>query len=56
MVRTVLPERDAQHGGTTIMKTMANKELKVFVDASFCGDWDLVEATRDCDTARLRHG
>jgi hypothetical protein len=37
----------------TIMKTMANKELIVY---SFCGDWDLGEATRDCDTARSRHG
>jgi hypothetical protein len=26
------------------------------VDASFCGDWDPVEASKDRDTARSRHG
>jgi hypothetical protein len=40
----------------TIMKPMPDRELEVYVDASFCGDWDLVEAARDCDTARSRHG
>ncbi len=38
------------------MKPIANKDFEVFVDASFCGDWDPKEAARDCDTARSRHG
>lgn len=33
-----------------------DKELEVYVDASFCGDWDPQEAARDRDTARSRHG
>ena len=40
----------------TIMRPLANKELEVYVDASFCGDWDPVEAAHDRDTARSRHG
>jgi histone deacetylase 1/2 len=40
----------------TIMKPIANKDLEVFVDASFCGDWDPKEAACDRDTARSRHG
>lgn len=39
----------------TIMKPLADKELEVYVDASFCGDWDPVEAAHNRDTARLRH-
>jgi hypothetical protein len=35
---------------------MTNKDLEVFVDASFCGDWDPKEAASDRDTARSRHG
>jgi hypothetical protein len=40
----------------TIMKPVLNKDLEVFVDASFCGDWDPKEAAIDRDTARSRHG
>jgi len=40
----------------TIMRPMTNKDLEVFVDASFCGDWDPKEAATDRDTARSRHG
>ena len=40
----------------TIMRPLKEKELEVFVDASFCGDWDPAEAARDRDTARSRHG
>jgi Reverse transcriptase (RNA-dependent DNA polymerase) len=40
----------------TIMQPMTNKDLEVFVDASFCGDWDPKEAAADRDTARSRHG
>lgn len=40
----------------TIMKPMSDKDLEVFVDASFCGDWDPKEAATDRDTARSRHG
>ena len=40
----------------TIMRPVPDKELEVYVDASFCGDWDPVEAARDQDTARSRHG
>ena len=40
----------------TIMKPVPDKELEVYVDASFCGDWDPVEAATDRDTARSRHG
>ncbi|KAI2512304.1 hypothetical protein MHU86_2180 [Fragilaria crotonensis] len=39
-----------------IMQPMTNKDLEVFVDASFCGDWDPKEAASDRDTARSRHG
>jgi hypothetical protein len=38
------------------MQPMTNKDLEVFVDASFCGDWDPKEAASDRDTARSRHG
>jgi hypothetical protein len=40
----------------TIMRPMSNKDLEVYVDASFCGDWDPKEAATDRDTARSRHG
>ena len=40
----------------TIMRPMPDKELEVYVDASFCGNWDPAEAVRDRDTARPRHG
>lgn len=40
----------------TILKPMPDKDLEVFVDASFCGDWDAKEAASDRDTARSRHG
>jgi hypothetical protein len=40
----------------TIMRPLKEKELEVFVDASFCGDWDPTEAARDRVTARSRHG
>ena len=40
----------------TILKPMAGKDLEVFVDASFCGDWCPEEAAKDRDTARSRHG
>ncbi|KAI2502092.1 hypothetical protein MHU86_12322 [Fragilaria crotonensis] len=40
----------------TIMQPMTDKDLEVFVDASFCGDWDPKEAASDRDTARSRHG
>ena len=40
----------------TIMRPLNDKEPEVFVDASYCGDWDPIEATRDRDTARSRHG
>ena len=38
------------------MNPISGKDLEVFVDASFCGDWDPVEAATDRDTARSRHG
>ena len=39
----------------TIMQPMAGKDLEVFVDASFCGEWDPKEAATDRDeiTARI---
>ena len=40
----------------TIMRPIPGKDLEVFVDASFCGDWDPKEAALDRDTARSRHG
>lgn len=40
----------------TILTPVPGKDLEVFVDASFCGDWDAQEAARDRDTARSRHG
>jgi hypothetical protein len=40
----------------TIMRPSTDKELEVYVDASFCGDWDPSEANKDRDTARSRHG
>ena len=40
----------------TILRPIQGKDLEVFVDASFCGDWDPVEAAADRDTARSRHG
>ena len=38
------------------MRPMSDKDLEVYVDASFCGDWDPKEAATDRDTARSRHG
>jgi hypothetical protein len=38
------------------MRPMSDKDLEVYVDASFCGDWDPKEAATDLDTARSRHG
>jgi hypothetical protein len=38
------------------MQPMTDKDLEVFVDASFCGDWDPKEAATDLDTERSRHG
>jgi hypothetical protein len=35
------------------MRPVPSKELEVFVDASFCGDWHPDEAARDRDTASL---
>ena len=43
-------------GKGTIMKPMPDRELEVYMDASFCGDWDPTEAANDRDTARSRHG
>jgi Reverse transcriptase (RNA-dependent DNA polymerase) len=40
----------------TIMKPMSGRDLEVYVDASFCGDWCKEEAAMDRDTARSRHG
>ena len=40
----------------TIMQPIPSKELEVYVDASFCGDWHPDEAALDRDTARSRHG
>ena len=40
----------------TILRPMPERELEVYVDASFCGDWDQGEAVSDRDTARSRHG
>jgi hypothetical protein len=40
----------------TVMRPMTDKDLDMFVDASFCGDWDPKEAASDRDTARSRHG
>jgi hypothetical protein len=40
----------------TIMQPMTDNDLEVFVDASFCGDWDPKEAATDHDTTRSRHG
>ena len=40
----------------TIMRPIPGKDLEVYVDASFCGDWDPKEAALDRDTARSRHG
>jgi len=40
----------------TILRPIEGKDLEVFVDASFCGDWCPEEAAMDRDTARSRHG
>jgi hypothetical protein len=40
----------------TILQPIRDRDLEVFVDASFCGDWDPAEAANDRDTARSRHG
>ena len=42
--------------GTSIMRPLTEKELEVFVDASFCDNWDPSETNKDRDTARSRHG
>ena len=39
----------------TILKSVEGRDLEVFVDASFCDDWDPKEAVIDRDTARSRH-
>jgi len=39
-----------------IMKPDPTKGLEMFVDASFCGDFDKELAGEDIDTARSRHG
>jgi hypothetical protein len=44
------------HNKGAIMRPVPEKELEVFVNASFCGDWDPVEAARDRDTAQSWHG
>lgn len=44
-------------GKGTIRKPLPDKkELEVYVDESFCGDWDPKEAATIRDTARLQHG
>jgi hypothetical protein len=53
MVRLILV---GNAGQGTIMKPMSDKDLEVFVDASFCGNWDPKEAATDRNTARSRHG
>jgi hypothetical protein len=40
----------------TIMKPIPEKDLEVFVDADFNGNWDPKDANWDTDTARSRHG
>jgi hypothetical protein len=47
--------KDTRDKGT-ILKPIMGKDLEVYVDASFCGDWDPQEAATDRDTARSRHG
>jgi hypothetical protein len=39
----------------TILRPVEGKDLEVYVDADFCGNWDSKE-TWDVDTARSRHG
>ena len=39
-----------------VYHAILTRELEVYVDASFCGDWDPTEAANDRDTARSRHG
>jgi hypothetical protein len=41
---------------STIMQPIPGKNLEVYVNASFCGDWDPKEAALDRDTARSQHG
>jgi hypothetical protein len=38
-----------------ILKPIDGKDLGVYVDAAFCGNWDPKE-TWDVNTARSRHG
>jgi hypothetical protein len=38
-----------------IMQPIPGKNLEVYVDARFNGDWDPIEATLDRDTARSQH-
>jgi hypothetical protein len=40
----------------TILKPVSEKDLEVFVDADFSGNWDPKDADWDTDTARSRHG
>jgi hypothetical protein len=40
----------------TIFKPQRDKDLEVYVDADFSGNWDAIEAATDRDTARSRHG
>jgi hypothetical protein len=40
----------------TIMRPMSGRDLEVYMDTSFCGDWYREEGATDRDTARSRHG
>jgi hypothetical protein len=44
------------HDKGTIYRPIVGTDLEVYVDASFCGDWNQIEAMTDKDTARSRHG
>jgi hypothetical protein len=39
-----------------ILKQIENKDLEVYVDANFSGNWDYEGVAEDKDTARSRHG
>eukprot|EP00978_Attheya_sp_CCMP212_P001297 scaffold2708_cov54-Attheya_sp.AAC.1 len=40
----------------TILRPVENKDLEVYVDADFSGNWESEGAAWDTDTARSRHG
>eukprot|EP00978_Attheya_sp_CCMP212_P016930 scaffold44736_cov62-Attheya_sp.AAC.2 len=40
----------------TILKPIENKDLEVYVDADFSGNWDYEGVAEDMDTAQSRHG